>query len=394
LILADALFLIRVGRFGWREREPILDALLDEIDEEGISTLAVHSGRSQMIRLLQLILALQSNRYPNARWLAELCDVSRRTIYRDLETLEAAGIPVKYMAERRGYELSPRFLFRPPELDEKEAQALLVLAHLGNGDDGLGLRRHARSAAWKAIQGLDGETKDRVLALAEMVQSRDVELVISRERRAVYEAVLEAIASRRQLQLWVLDGDATALNSTRFSPYRLVLAGPMWYLIGRSSLHRGVQVYRLPRIRRAELTSESYAMPPRFDLREFLSDAWTVGSGSNLVEIVLRFSSHLAPELEEQCWHHSQRATALGDGRLELRLRLSGIREVLSWILGFGADVEVVSPPELRDLVREQAERVAQIHKTDTPRPAPERSTVPSDAEDAAPISQPSWLRN
>jgi predicted DNA-binding transcriptional regulator YafY len=338
--------------------------------------LAVHSGRSQVIRLLQLILALQSNQYPNARRLAELCGVSRRTIYRDLDTLEAAGIPVSYEPERQGYRLEPGFMFHPPELDEKEARSLLVLAHLGGPDDALGLRRHARSAAWKAIHGLDSEARSRALALAEMVHSRDVEMELPPHRRSLYETVLEALANRRQIRVWVLDEDGTTVTFTKVSPYRLVLDGPLWYLIGRSSFHRCVHVFRLPRIRRVELTNEAYTIPIRFNLARFLGGAWLVERGPAPVEVVLQFSKRLAPEIQEQMCHPSQRITMLENGRLELQLRLEGIQEVKGWILGFGDQVEVVSPPELRDQVRDQALRIAQMHAASAPTSEGPRSTA------------------
>ena len=63
-------------------------------------------GRAQLPRLLELIMAIQSDRFPNARTLAERCEVSRRTIYRDLDTLDAAGIPVRYRPDRQGYQLA------------------------------------------------------------------------------------------------------------------------------------------------------------------------------------------------------------------------------------------------------------------------------------------------
>jgi predicted DNA-binding transcriptional regulator YafY len=356
--------------------------------------LAVHSGRSQVIRLLQLILALQANRYPNARRLAELCGVSRRTIYRDMETLEAAGIPVQYRPELQGYQLSPSFVFHPPELDEQEAQALLVLAHLGRGDDGLGLRRQARSAAWKAINGLTGEARARVLALAEMVHDQDLELMLSPERKAVYDGVLKALTIRRQLRLWVLDSKAAELNSTKVSPYRLLLDGPIWHLIGRSTLHRGVHAFRLPRVRRVELTDDTYEIPPRFSLERFLGEARAEERGPKQVEIVLRFARVLTPELGEHVWHRSQRVTLLDDGRLELQLWLSGIEEVLGWILSFGDQVEVVSPAELRTQVRAQALRVAQIHLSGADALPAERLAVSATSDAPRPVLLPTWLRD
>ncbi len=51
--------------------------------------------RGQLVRLLQIIVALQSGRRPNVRGLAALCEASRRTIFRDLDTVEEAGIPVE-----------------------------------------------------------------------------------------------------------------------------------------------------------------------------------------------------------------------------------------------------------------------------------------------------------
>ena len=59
---------------------------------------------------LQLLMILQSERFPNARRLAEACEVSRRTIYRDLAILEAAGIEVLYQPERQGYQLARELL--------------------------------------------------------------------------------------------------------------------------------------------------------------------------------------------------------------------------------------------------------------------------------------------
>ena len=63
------------------------------------------TGRSQVIRMLRLIVALRSDRCPNASELAELCGVSRRTICRDLDTIRAAGVPVLLLGNKLGYQI-------------------------------------------------------------------------------------------------------------------------------------------------------------------------------------------------------------------------------------------------------------------------------------------------
>src|SRR6266481_1883992 len=85
-------------------------------------------GRAQLARLFRLILMLQSERHPNARELAEWCEVSRRTVYRDLEMLAAAGIPIRFRRERQGYQLAKGFFLPPTFVEETEALALLALS--------------------------------------------------------------------------------------------------------------------------------------------------------------------------------------------------------------------------------------------------------------------------
>ena len=92
-----------------------------ESSPRSISRLDSPSLRLPLARLLQLLMILQSERFPNARRLAEACAVSRRTIYRDLAILEAAGISVLYQPERQGYQLARDCLLQPTQLDDKEA---------------------------------------------------------------------------------------------------------------------------------------------------------------------------------------------------------------------------------------------------------------------------------
>src|SRR5262245_29838298 len=85
--------------------------------------------RLPLVRLLELAMILQSEQFPNARRLAEIHGVSRRTIYRDLTTLEDAGLSIQYVSERQGYRLGRDCLLQPPQLDKLEALALLVASH-------------------------------------------------------------------------------------------------------------------------------------------------------------------------------------------------------------------------------------------------------------------------
>jgi predicted DNA-binding transcriptional regulator YafY len=313
-------------------------------------------------RLLELIMAIQSNRFPNARVLAEKCEVSRRTIYRDLDTLAAAGIPVRYRPDRQGYQLARTCAYQLPTLDEKEVLALLILVRQWKGGAGLDLLRHAHDGAVKLVQALPPDVRNRVLTRAEPVPHETNFSSLPRDRKLVYDAILDALAQRFQIRIWCRDAAAEMQETTKLSLYRLVLARGIWYVVGRSTLHRQVRVFRIPWIDRVTSTSDPYTIPPRFNLERFVGLAWSMERGKDRHEVWLRFSAQLAPEIREVVWHRSQRLAELPDRRVDLHLVIDGLDEIVGWVLGFGDQVEVLAPHELRERVVAIAARVAHRH--------------------------------
>jgi proteasome accessory factor B len=306
-------------------------------------------------------MALQTDRFPNAGELARLCEVSRRTIYRDIDLLSSAGIVVNYRADRQGYELAWSCPIPPANFEEREALALLVLTRQWTGVDGLGLLGDARGAVAKVVQALPTETRNRVIYRAEAIPFQPGADDEDPDRKIIPDAILDGLARRRQLRIWYRDEDGKTVESTKFSLYCLARRRGVWCLIGRSSLHRGVQAIRVPRIQRLVITDDATSIPPRFSLERFLGQAWAVERGPDQHQVHLSFSPRVAPEVRATTWHPGRRFESRGDGRLDVHLVVDGLDEVLGWVLGFGAQVEVVSPPELRDRVRDEALRVARL---------------------------------
>jgi predicted DNA-binding transcriptional regulator YafY len=326
-------------------------------------------GRAHLTRLFRLVLLLQSGRYPNARELAERCEVSRRTVYRDLTLLAESGIPVRYRPERQGYHLAKGFFLPPTNLEEAEALALLALARQWACGYGLGLMRHAWSGAVKLVQGLTPEVRDRVLAAAEPFGADPAPRCGSTTdvRGDVHEGILASLSQLRQIRLWYRDRHTLSDECTKFSLYRLLVHDRHWFMVGRSTLHRRVEVIGVPWVQRVTLTDDRYDIPPRFNLERFLAQAWGVERGASRYDVRLRFSPRLVPELSDTPWRRGVRRLDLADGRVELLLTVDGVEEILRWVLGFGDQVEVLSPPRLRERLHEVSANVARAH---LPRPA------------------------
>ncbi|MFO7167418.1 MAG: WYL domain-containing protein [Chloroflexota bacterium] len=284
--------------------------------------------------------------------LADHCGVDRRTIYRDLDALHDMGVPVwehggRYGIERDSYLSTVR-------LNLNEAVALFFAARLlaHHSDEH---NPHVVTALNKLAAGLPDTTISHNIArLADLIRSRPL--------RADYVRVLElttrAWADRRRLaiQYRAASGDVTRRV---ICPYVLEVSRsePASYVIAHDDLRGALRTFKLERVASAEILDSTYTIPPEFDPYAYLSHAWGV-IDDTMVEVRLRFSPAVAPRVKESVWHHSQRIRDLPDGGCEMTLHVGGVREIRSWVLSWGADVEVVEPQALRDDVADHARRM------------------------------------
>ena len=160
---------------------------------------------------------------------------------------------------------------QPPRLEEKEVLALLVLCRQWSQADDLGLYDHANRAVDKLLQSLPHELRDRLTNASEVL-SEVVQVQAARpERQALYDQILLSLGQRKQVRLAIRESGHAGLETTKFGIYRLPLINGRWCLVGRSTRHCGVVLFPVPQIEHIELTSDSYTIPPRFNLTRFLA---------------------------------------------------------------------------------------------------------------------------
>jgi predicted DNA-binding transcriptional regulator YafY len=222
--------------------------------------------RSQLNRLLRIIRALQSGRRPNVRRLAEDCEVSRRTIFRDLDSIEAAGISVEYDPARQGYRIEGDVSPGHRRLEEREVVALAILTAQHGTPDPFGLSRMAREGIGKLLESLDVGSRGRVEAVLEASSERATADDSPTPGQDIAN-LLEAIARRVQVRLSVR-GSST--GATKVAPYRIFADRRGWHLVGRSTTDRAVRLFDLDEIKDVALTEEPARIPPRFNLIAWL----------------------------------------------------------------------------------------------------------------------------
>lgn len=313
---------------------------------------------------MQLIGLLQSGKGLNASSLARLCGISRRTVFRDLEVLKLAGVPVVFREEVGEYRIPGTYYLPPTNFTADEALAVMVLCHELGGSSPLPFCRPARSAAMKLESSLPGPLREH---LREATAAVNIQLPPSNPLNGhhdTYQQLLQSIADRRAVRITYNSFTENSELATKLSPYRLLFSRHSWYVIGRSSVHREVRTFNVGRIGQLEITTEQFQVPRSFSIDSYLGNAWhLIPEPGPDQEVSVRFAPLVARNVAEVVWHKTQRAEFNLDGTLDFRVTVSGLREISWWILGYGDQAEVLHPAELRQLVAERAARMSSIYQ-------------------------------
>lgn len=296
----------------------------------------------------------------SAAALARQIGVSKRTIYRDLEAMDLdGGLPVWNDGGRFGLEGDA---FLPPlALTLPEAMAIFLAARL----------------LTKATDELDPELIGALVKLAEVLPDVLAEQLHetatafsdSTPRDETFTRVLrgltQALAERRIVEIEYEAGTydpSRGLRRVRLRPLAIEPSAQTHalYVIGHDEERQARRTFKVERIRSVVVTPDRFEPQPAAMAAEMRA-AWDVVSDMAPVRIVIRFAPSVASRVAETRWHPSQQSRQEADGSLRWEASVAGLVEIRSWILGWGADAEVLEPAELRDWVaaqhREAAER-------------------------------------
>lgn len=195
----------------------------------------------------------------------------------------------------------------------------------------------------------------------------------------VLETLTEAWSAGRKVHLHHQMEDGRVYEYG-FSPYFIepYAVGQTAHVIGLREPPGKVRTLKIERIRAVQFTRETYTIPSDFDPRQLLRDAWGIWyTEAEPVEVVLRFHPSVALRVKESRWHHSQQIEDQPDGYLLWRAHVAEPQEMLPWIRGWGADVEVLAPTELREQMMGEVKAMAESYGWFVSRSSsPTRSTL------------------
>lgn len=313
-------------------------------------------------RLLSILTTLQARGRVTAPELAATCEVSVRTIYRDVDALSAAGIPV--YAERGaegGFRLLDGYRVRLNGLSPTEADALFM-AGLPGPAAALGLDGAMSAAQAKLVAALPASLRPNAARMQARFHLDAPAWFGEAEEPQHLRAIADALLADRMIDIRYQSWRAE--KRRRVAPLGLVLKGGSWYLAGQ--VDGSVRTYRVARILDCSLREATFARPADFDLAAYWQAATErLEAEMHPSEAKVRLSPRGVRLLEVVSQPYVRARTRISDVADTDGWRIATIPiGTTAWhaateLLRFGPDAEVLEPAELRAMMAELAQAMA-----------------------------------
>jgi len=311
-------------------------------------------------RILEIVQRIAVN---PRRWrrkdLAEGFEISERQIQKDLDVIRH-GLKLPLLHCREGYYFESLPRMPTVTYSFSEALALLLAAKAAQGMSGIpGGELAAALARLESLFPPEFGPLLRQLVLSRPSEDYD-------HRQDILSTLHHALMAHRRVQMTYSTSSRGGEESDRIvEPYYIMPYVRSWYLIAYDHKRGEVRMFKVDRIRQAELLEERYEIPKDFDLDEYLGPAWGVmrGEAGEPVEVVLQFSPEAGRWAREQRWHPSQEVQEQPDGSILFKLKVAITPEFVNWIMYYGSRVKVLLPESLRKRVEEEARRIGEAYQ-------------------------------
>lgn len=297
-------------------------------------------------RLIQIIFLLLRHENITAKQLAQELDVSTRTIYRDINTLSIAGIPITSqkgygggLSLLEGFALDKSYFTQEEQSNIIQALQILKSSNYPDADRTLnkvaGLFSHTLQSDWLEI---------------------DFSYWGSPEKERHNMTALErAVINKYVIKFTYYNSELTITEQT-VEPLKLLFKSHSWYLIAFSRRREEIRTYKLSRIRNLQITDQLFdrTLPADFSLTPAYQEEY------NIPLFKLRFSEKIAYKVYDE--FQEKYIKKLEDGTLEVTFRYQLSDWTFLYLLSFGEYVEIIEPVEARMLLKEKAQKILALY--------------------------------
>jgi len=312
---------------------------------------------SKFSRMMDIMMHLQSRSLMKAQELADILETDLKTVYRDIESLRTADIPVESKPGRYGGFYIPKdFYFKAPKLTPEEIAVLFFAGEVLVKKNGFMFERDFKTALSKLKNTL---AKEEIKTSSGKISSisYEIETLKTRLWENLFYIIEKCISEKKSIEVeyYTLSRDETKRRI--LDPYHLIYKNGAWYLIAFCHWRKDVKIFRVDRIKDVNESGKTFVIKKSFSLRDYLKNSWQIARGEE-VNVVVRFFPPASRMVREMEWLPTQKIVEEKDGAIIFSARVSGIMEIKRWILGYGSQAEVLEPRSLRQEISSEINNI------------------------------------
>jgi predicted DNA-binding transcriptional regulator YafY len=294
-------------------------------------------------RIVAILIQLQSKKIVKAQELANRFEVSLRTIYRDIRTLEASGVPI-YSEAGVGYALMDGYRLPPVMFTREEASSFIAAEKLMQKFTDTTLGNHYASAMYKLKAVLKSDDKDWVSTIESSVLMQSTEKLFNDKSPNTLALLFESIAEKKQVILSYQAFTSDGITERNIEPVGIFHDHNNWYVIGYCHLRRDYRQFRTDRVHCIKKTEKDFTLE-HDSLETYLNKNETIPTTKVRILIDKKIARYLSHERK----YHGFISEKEIDGNIEMTFMCRDIESGFPrWFLMFGDYATILEPERLK----------------------------------------------
>ena len=320
----------------------------------------------QLARQWKIIQSLISSRLgKSVSDLADDLDCHTRTVYRDLEALQAAGFPV-YTNIVGGKSMWSVLETAKHSIPIPFSLTELMALYFSRGMMGV----LKDTVLYDSLESLFDKIKTTlppayIEYLGQIEKSLEVRAKPHKqygELQDMIGRISEAAIQKKVVEIVYYTMSRNKETLRKVAPYKIWFFDGTFYLIGNCGLRDDVRIFALDRIKTIRHTDETFEVPDDFNIDDFMKSSFGVFHGEP-VRVRIWFAADIAEYIREKTWHETQKIETQKDGSIIFEAEVAGTKDIEFWVLKWGAKARVLAPESLRDEIRSEIEAMREIYQ-------------------------------
>lgn len=306
---------------------------------------------NRLDRVTAILIQLQSKRVVKAQDIAERFNISLRTVYRDIRTLEEAGIPL--VGETGiGYSIMDGYRLPPVMFTMDEATAFLTAEKLVEKLTDTSTDESYKSAMYKIKSVLRSAEKDYLETMDNHIEVLD-NPYIPKERNATnsLQPILKSISEKKVLNIHYFANHSQENTSRNIEPVGIFYSGSNWHLLAFCQLRNDYRDFRIDRIKQITSTPLPYKKEHP-SLKTYIKQAT---QEKELHQVVILVNKDVMKYFGEQKYYNGFVSQREVKGKMEMTFLTCAMEGFARWYMMFGDNAEIVSPVSLKQTVKQIA---------------------------------------